>query len=129
MKKLLTLILVFAVSASLYSHPASKMNAVFDIEKSLLNIDFDHQVKDRMQHFIFVVSVELNGKEIINQKLHSQEDLLKGSLVYKISDAKAGDKLTVKARCNKGGITNFDLTVIQAEAAVPAKSVKAKTGK
>ena len=122
MKKFTVLLLVLAAAASLYSHPASKLNAVFDTEKSILNIDFEHQVKDRVQHYIFVVSVELNGKEIINQKLHSQDDLTKGSLVYKISDAKPGDKMMVKARCNKGGMSDLELTISKADAAAPAKA-------
>lgn len=122
MKKFTVLLLVLAAAASLYSHPASKLNAVFDADKSILTVDFDHKVDDRMKHFIFVVSVELNGKEIINQKLHSQDDATKGNLVYKISDAKPGDKLTVKARCNKGGMSDLELTVSKTTAAVPEKA-------
>jgi hypothetical protein len=111
MKKTITGLFILAAFAAAYAHPASNVTGNFNTESSTLTVDFEHSVKDKAQHFISVVSVELNGKEIITQRLASQDDLAKGSLIYKITDAKPGDKIVVKTRCNKSGNKNLELTV------------------
>jgi hypothetical protein len=111
MKKTIAGLFVLAAFAAAYAHPASNVTGKFDVENSVLTVDFEHGVKDKAQHFISIVSVELNGKEVVTQRLASQDDLAKGSLIYKISDAKPGDKIVVKTRCNKSGNKNLELTV------------------
>ena len=111
MKKLITLIIATAILASLYAHSASEVKAEFNDGTKVLTVTYAHSVKDPASHFISTVTVELNEKEIISQKLSRQDDTKNGSVIYKIPEAKAGDKIMVKTRCNKGGNKNFELTV------------------
>lgn len=111
MKKLITLIITAALFASVYAHSASEVKADFNEGTKILNVKYAHSVKDPASHFISTVTVDLNGKEIISQKLMKQDENKNGSVLYKIPEAKAGDKIVVKTKCNKGGSKNFEMTL------------------
>lgn len=135
MKKLITIIIAVSLFSSLYAHSASEVKAEFNDGTKILNVKYAHSVKDPASHFISTVTVDLNGKEIISQKLIKQDDSKNGSVLYKIPEAKAGDRITVKTKCNKGGSKNFELTVEkimvrevkEIKAALPEKEVKTVT--
>lgn len=104
MKKIFFAFVLSLIAFSiLNAHPASDVKAVFETETSLLRIDYTHKVSDGSSHFIFDVEVSLNGKKAVKQELWKQETNNGGSLIYKIIDAKPGDKITVFTECNKGG--------------------------
>lgn len=132
MKKLIITIAAAAFLTSAYAHSASEVKADFNEGTKILNVKYAHSVKDPENHFISAVSVDLNGKEIISQKLIKQDDNKNGSVLYKIPGAKAGDKIIVKTKCNKGGSKNFELTVEkimvrevkEIKTALPEKEVK-----
>ena len=113
--KALRIIAVFAVAACLLSpasaHPASKVELSFDTGTQLLSVDFNHKVKDAQEHFIYQVQVEINKVTIIEQSLKSQDDTSRGSLIYRIIDAKPGDEIKVITRCNKSGNKAAKLTI------------------
>lgn len=90
-------------SSLLVAHPASNVNLEFNQETSILTVNFDHKVKDAEKHFIFEIIVYLNKEVIIEQKMERQDDMETGNLVYKIIDAKLGDKIKVRTNCNKTG--------------------------
>jgi hypothetical protein len=134
MKKIIALIIAASFFASIYAHSASDVKADFNEGTKILNVKYDHSVKDPASHYIEEVTVDLNGKEIISQKLIMQDDNKNGSVLYKIPEAKAGDKIVVKTKCNKFGKKKFELTVekVQVRAAkelkqaVPEKEVPQK---
>lgn len=111
MKKTLLFLIIAGFISLLSAHPASKVEAKFDIAKKILSIDFLHSVKNNSKHFITEVTVKLNGKEIIKQNINIQDDNKKGDLVYKISEAKVGDVFEINTRCNKGGKKGFELKI------------------
>lgn len=113
MKKLVSVIIalfLFAIS-TLIAHPASNVSAVFDKDEGLLTVSFKHQVKDNADHFISEVKVLKNKKEIIIQKISFQDTNDGGSVVYKINDAKAKDKLEIVTICNKTGKKSYSLDI------------------
>ncbi|MCF7918497.1 MAG: hypothetical protein K9N06_01105 [Candidatus Cloacimonetes bacterium] len=102
MKYLLILVLL-AGSSLLLAHPASEVTLAFDQETSILTVNFAHNVNDVDKHFIFEILVYLNGEQIIEQLLQKQDNTETGTVIYKIVEAKKGDKIKVRTNCNKTG--------------------------
>ena len=59
------------------------------------------------------IVVELNGERMIEQKFRSQSDSTIQLVEYNIIDAKAGDEITVIARCNISGQKKAQITVAE----------------
>ena len=87
-----TIILAFLIFilqiAILYGHAPSDVILAFDKDTHILEVKFNHNVRDITQHYVNEVKVLLNGKEIIVQTLNRQDSIQGGLLVYKIIDAK-----------------------------------------
>ena len=111
LKKSLVCVLLLFTFSIVIAHPASKIKLDFDTETKLLDIRFDHKVADPEKHFIYKIEIELNGKDVIEQNLSLQDTKTGGSLVYKLADAIAGDKIKVMLRCNKSGNKSKTLTI------------------
>ncbi len=107
---LLTLVLLLA-AALLSAHSASAVNAAYDAKTKQLTVNFKHQVKDNANHYIDQVTISVNRKQAITQKLSLQDSKEGGTLVYRINSLKSGDKVVVSVRCNKSGTKNQTLTV------------------
>lgn len=117
MKKIALILVLCAIAGILLAHPASKVMLAFDAETSELTVTFNHKVRDAEDHFIYEVTVFLNNKEIIQQKLSSQDTTSEGKLIYRITDAKTGDVIKVTTACNKSGKKSQTITVPGAPAA------------
>jgi len=102
MRIVLALIILLS-SLTLFAHPASKVELTFDRETQILNVSFEHKVKDAEDHFIFEIKVYNGKKEVITQEISRQETLEGGNFQYKLIDVKPGDKLKVRTNCNKTG--------------------------
>jgi hypothetical protein len=114
----ITVILVILGSVGLvFGHPPKKVDGEFDLESHLLKVVVSHDSKDAVKHFINEIEVKLNGKEIIEQEFGSQQDRSVQEVVYKIIDAKAGDKIEIVAGCNISGKKKAALTVEKPEPA------------
>ncbi len=109
--KYVLLVICLIGSSLLMAHPASEVNLEFDKETSMLTVNFTHEVKDAAKHFIFEVKVYLNKEEIIEQKIEKQDNVETGKLVYKIIDARSGDKIKVRTNCNKTGKKSATLEI------------------
>jgi len=101
--RVLILVITLLGVLVLNAHPASEVKAVFEKNSSILKVDFTHKVKDEAEHFIFNIEVNLNGKKAVKQELWRQDSKEGGSVIYKIVDAKIGDKIQISTECNKGG--------------------------
>ena len=100
---LLACAIALAISGAVYAHAPKSVEAEFDIDKQILSVTVFHDVKDASKHFVDEVDVQLNGDDIIEQKLSAQESLEKIMLVYRITDAGVGDEIEVSAECNISG--------------------------
>jgi hypothetical protein len=107
----LAVVLVLFLAASATAHAPKKVDLEFDLEEMELEVEVQHQVTDAGKHYINQVTVELNGKKIIEQKISEQEDLKSQTLEYRITDAKVGDTITVSAGCNISGKQKASLEV------------------
>ena len=102
MKKI-TVLLVLLLAAALtyaYAHTPSDMKLTFDPDTKVLKLVIMHDVPDPTLHYIGRVNVDLNGKEVINDKLTRQDNDKSETLSYPIPNAKPGDIITVYVRCS-----------------------------
>ena len=101
-------ILLIIVSIPASSHPASKVT--LSVEGKVLNVSVNHSVDNPENHYIDEIIVLLNDKEIIKQIFFIQTDNLQ-KVTYTIPSLKAGDKITVKTNCRRGGKRSETITV------------------
>ncbi len=111
MKKLTAVIICIALTSALYSHPVTEIRAKFSPSAKNLALTYLHPVKDGKDHYISEVKIELNGKTVITQTLSLQDNIASGDLMFKIPEAKDGDKITIKTKCNKLGNKDHSITV------------------
>ncbi len=106
------LLLALVILTPLAAHPPGSIDFNYDTETGILTVKVIHSVKDASKHYINKVEIELNGTQLIEQKFRSQLDEENQEALYKVIDAKAGDKFTVEAYCNISGKkkTEFEVT-------------------
>jgi hypothetical protein len=100
---LAAVLVLIGVVSSAYAHAPGNVDLGFDLEEQLLEVTVKHQVNDGAKHYVNRVSVDLNGRKIIEQTLYAQENLKDQKLVYRITDAGVGDTISVTASCNISG--------------------------
>jgi len=105
----LFLVILFSIfSSQAFTHPASKVTLL--VEGKVLHITVNHNVSNPENHYTEEILVFLNDKEIIRQMFFIQTgDMQKVS--YTIPSLKAGDKVTVKTNCSRGGKRSGTITV------------------
>jgi len=105
----LFLVILFLIfSSQAFTHPASKVTLL--VEGKVLHITVNHNVSNPENHYTEEILVFLNDKEIIRQMFFIQTgDMQKVS--YMIPSLKAGDKVTVKTNCSRGGKRSGTITV------------------
>jgi hypothetical protein len=114
------------LATTLAAHPPSMVTASYNMDKELLTVKFNHQVKNNTDHFVNNIVVLKNKKEIIIQKLSQQDSMESGSLFFKVNDLKPGDKLDIMAACNKMGKKTYTLEI---KAPEPVTTKPAPSGK
>ena len=81
------LLLVMAMAGSGAAHGPKELSIEFDPAEQLLTVLVDHAVKDRAEHYINRIVVELNGETIIEQVFTSQVDTIGQQVIYRASCA------------------------------------------
>jgi len=105
---LFLVILFLMFSSQAFTHPASKVTLL--VEGKVLHVTVNHNVSNPENHYTEEILVFLNDKEIIRQIFFMQTgDIQKVS--YTIPSLKAGDKVTVKTNCSRGGKRSGTITV------------------
>lgn len=105
------LILALVLLTPLVAHPPSNIELEYDPETGILSVEVAHGVSDASKHYVNEVEVELNGVKLIEQSFRTQVDGEKQHAVYKVIDARVGDKFTVEAYCNISGKKKAQLEV------------------
>ena len=85
------------------AHSPMKVDLAFDKDTAVLRVKFEHRVRNAKDHFVYLVRVRLNKKDVIEQSLNLQDNENGGSLIYKLNEAKPGDTVEVRLECVKGG--------------------------
>jgi desulfoferrodoxin (superoxide reductase-like protein) len=99
----------------LLAHAPKSVELEFDPQSGILNVLVTHRVSDASKHYIYKITVELNGEEMVEQKFSSQTNTDEQDVLYSIHDAKEGDKIKVTAFCNISGKRSGEITVVAPE--------------
>lgn len=113
--KLFFALIVLLLSVSIIAHSPSLMNASFDYKTKILKVTVKHPVKDIEEHYIEKITVELNGRLIIQQNFKSQTNKLRQEVSYTIIDAEIEDMIVIKAYCNISGRKSFTIIVSESD--------------
>lgn len=104
-------LLFVALAATAGAHPPSAVNLEYDPETRVLTVTTPHSVGDPTDHYIDVITVSLNGEEIITQYFFTQISAGEQEALYLLIDAESGDTITVLAECNRFGDAEASLTL------------------
>lgn len=110
MKKLLLISTAFLFSLALFSHPPKDIKLSYSLDKKELKIVMPHPVDDVADHYMESVEVYVNGDEVTKVDYTKQSSKQEHSATIKV-DASKGDKIKVKAKCNKLGRKTEKITV------------------
>ena len=105
------ILLSLLLSVKISAHPASEVTLSYNAETMILKVGFSHKVRIADDHFIYKITVRLNGKDMISQEVGRQSSPEGGELIYKIIDAAPGDRIKVVTRCNKGGNKSAEIVI------------------
>lgn len=102
MKKVFsTMIAIVAISFVAKADPAKKVNLAY--ENDNLKIEAIHKVKDVTTHYIDLITIKANGKEIKTIKPQKQTSTQSEVVEVSLPDLAKGTKIEVTTRCNEFG--------------------------
>lgn len=86
-----------------YATPPSDIIITFDTDSSIVKARIIHKSEDPTDHFIYLIYVSVNGKNLIKQTATRQTNADEQDVMYMIPGLKPGDRVSVDAECNKWG--------------------------
>ena len=111
MKKYLAAVLWLVLPVLAWAHPPKQVDLKYDSECRELVVEAVHPVGDVKSHYIKQVDISLNGKKVKTIEAEEQCSEEKARFVYEIGALKSGDKVKVRARCNKPGRRTVTLII------------------
>ncbi len=100
-KVLLTIIAIAAVSFVVKADPAKKVNLSY--ENGNLKIEAIHKVRNVTNHYIDLITIKADGKEIKTIKPEKQSSLQSEVVEVSLPGLNKGVKIEVISRCNQFG--------------------------
>lgn len=97
--------------AAVYAHAPSSVKLTYNKTDKVLNIEVVHKVSNTESHYIDIITIWVNDKEIETLKLTKQSSKEKHILTYNIGALKSGDIVKVMANCNKMGKKSKSITI------------------
>ena len=70
----LSAVVWFALSSAAFGHAPGDLELAFDWDTHTLSVHVDHRVQDAGRHYVDKITVEVNGKKVIEQTFRSQVD-------------------------------------------------------
>lgn len=95
----------------LFADPAKKVTLSYNKETHKLSLIIDHPVTNAKEHFIDIITILVDGKEVKVIKPNKQTSLKTEMLDVEIPEIKTSSKIEVKTHCNEGGNKTGKLTV------------------
>jgi len=96
--------------AATYAHRPSDVTLHYDSNSQILSVTITHSVSNPQKHYIKKITVTKNGKPLETYEYENQPDSSSFTYTYKVQ-AKEGDTLKVKAKCNYFGSKTKKLTI------------------
>ena len=95
----------------LFADPAKKVTLSYNKESKKLHMDILHPVANAQGHYIDIITILVDGKEVKEIKPTKQSSLKAEVLDVEIPEIKTGSKVEVKTHCNQFGNKSGKLTV------------------
>ena len=102
---------LFLFTSVLKADPPKKITLVYSAETKKLSIEVYHPVQKVEDHFIDMISISVDGKEVKVLKPLKQTNEKSELDVVLLPEIKAGSLVKVKARCNRFGTKSTDLKI------------------
>ena len=93
------------------AHPPKKVTVTYNNETKKLNVIAIHPVKDVNDHYIKLISISVDDKEVMTIKPTKQDNNKSESVDVAVPEIVKGCKVTVKAVCNKFGSKTTSITI------------------
>ena len=116
MKKTTIIFLSFLLlaAARVGAHPPRDMVLSYDQASQTLTVQIEHTTRSKADHYIHRLTIFKNDQELPSVKLPRQSRPTGHEQDIAV-EAGAGDTLTVKAFCNKGGTKEVTLVIESVE--------------
>jgi desulfoferrodoxin (superoxide reductase-like protein) len=112
MKKVLfALLMLFSVTTALKADPPKKIILTYTEEGNKLKIVALHPVKNVTTHYIDLIAISVDGKEVKVIKPQKQSDAQAETIEVSVPQIKKGSTVSVKARCNQYGSKTADIKI------------------
>ncbi len=98
-----TLVLIFSLPVIVNADPPKKILLNYTAGTHTLKIEAVHPVKNVQKHYIDLISIYVNGKEVKTIKPQTQSDKEAEILEVVVPQIVNGCEVTVKAQCNEFG--------------------------
>jgi hypothetical protein len=108
-KKGILLLVSAFFAVSVWAHPPKKVTLTYADGK--LKVVAEHSVSNPAKHYISEIKITVDGKDYKVLTFTSQQTPEQQVVEEAIPDLKAGDKITVKAKCDIFGSKKAEITV------------------
>ncbi|MBW2651221.1 MAG: hypothetical protein JRC66_09535 [Deltaproteobacteria bacterium] len=96
--------------AATYAHGPGDVTLNYDSDSHILSVTISHSVSNPQKHYIKKITITKNGKPLKTHEYKSQPDSSSFTYTYNV-EAKEGDTLKVKAKCNYFGSKTKELVI------------------
>ena len=107
---LLCFLAIFFCPAATYAHGPGDVTLNYDSDSHILSVTISHSVSNPEKHYIKRITITKNGKPLETYEYKSQPAPSPFTYTYKV-EAKEGDTLKVKAKCNYFGSRTKELVI------------------
>jgi len=111
MKKLFAVSILLFVFLCTFAHAPSRIDVQFDDAMQNISISVEHSVPMPAVHYIDLITIKVNGNEIIKQNFTNQLNKIEQKAVYFLPNLRDGDKISVTAYCNISGKSSVDYII------------------
>ncbi len=104
------LLLLFMLALPATAHPPAQMSLVYDSLNQSLKVTTTHAVSNPASHYVFKITVQKNGEQILTKEYTNQPTSSMFSYDYPLNAGK-GDVLKATAYCVIAGSRSAEITV------------------
>jgi len=109
-RAVLAAVLLIILILPAVAHPPSQVSLTYDSPNQTLKVTTTHQVSNPSSHYVYRISIEKNGVQVLTNEYKSQPT--SGTFVYDYPiNATSGDVLKATAYCSIAGSKSGQITV------------------
>ena len=107
--------LIFLSGMALYAHPPADIQVKYDGVTNMLSMVIIHPTKNIQEHHINQVTIEVNGKNMLDHRITMQMNPSGQDTAYLLTDLSPGAELSITAKCNVFGKKKITFVVPEEE--------------